>query len=119
MMEFMRAGGVPIWIVLIFGLGTLVVAGLFIWRPEPRRLAMLRGLTVATCFAVLSGLASCLAAVMTKVPNNPEWAKSPDLHLIVMTGIGESLTTAILGFTILSLAWLMGALGQRRLVAAS
>jgi hypothetical protein len=36
-----------------------------------------------------------------------------------MTGIGESLTTAILGFTILSLAWLMGALGQRRLVAAS
>jgi hypothetical protein len=116
MMEFMRAGGFPIWIVLVFGLGTLVVAGLFIWRPEPRRLAMLRGLTVATCFSVLSGFASCLAAVMSKVPQN---AKDADLNVMVMIGIGESLTTAILGFTILSLAWLMGALGQRRLVAAS
>lgn len=117
MMEFMRAGGFSIWIVLIFGLITLGVAGLFLWRPNNRRLAVIRGLSVATCFAVLSGLSANLAAVGFKVPQNPEWAKSPDIHLIVMTGIGESLTVAILGFTILALAWLMAALGQRRLVA--
>lgn len=114
-MDFMRAGGVPIWIVLAFGLATLVVAGVFLYSPGRRRLAVLRGLSRATCFAVLSGLCANLAAVMVKVPGNPAWAKSPELPLIVMTGIGEALTVGILGFTMLALAWMMGALGQRRL----
>jgi len=116
MMDFMRAGGFSMWVVLLFGMITLVLAGLFVWRPSHRRVAVLRGLTVATCFAVLSGLSANVAAVMFKVPSRPEWAHSPDIHLIVMTGIGESLTVAILGFTILALAWLMTAVGQRRLV---
>lgn len=115
MASFMRAGGFPIWIVLFFGLVTLVCAGLCVWRPTLERLATLRALTVATLFAVLSGLCADVAAVMTKVPRNPEWAKSADIHLIVMTGIGEALTVGILGFTILALAWFTASVGQRRL----
>lgn len=115
MMEFMKAGGAPIWIVLLFGLATLVIAAFFAWRPDERRYALLTGMTKCTQFALWSGILSCLAAVMIKVPNNPQWAKSPDLPLIVMTGIGESLTPGILGFTILSLAWLLGAFGKKRL----
>jgi hypothetical protein len=115
MIQFMRAGGFPIWIVLLFGLITLVVAGLFVWRPDERKHGMLRGMTMATQYSIWTALFSCLAAVMFKVPQTPEWAKSPDLPLIVMTGIGESLTPCILGFTILSLAWLLGAVGKRRL----
>jgi hypothetical protein len=53
---------------------------------------------------------------MSKVPANPEWAKGPDLPLVVMIGIGESLTPAILGFSVLAIAWLVGAFGQRRMV---
>ena len=116
-MDFMRAGGVPMWIVLLFGLITLVVAGLFIWRPDQRRLGVLRGLSAATIFAILSGICSCLAAVMHNVTSNPKFANSPDIHLFVMIGLGESLAPAILGFTILALAWLMMGLGQRRLTA--
>ena len=116
MMEFMREGGFPIWIVLLFGLITLGVSALFLFRPTERRLALMRGLSSATTFSVLAAVCACLAAVMHKVPGTPEWAKSPEVHLIVMTGIGESLAPAILGFTMLSLAWLMAALGQRRLV---
>jgi len=113
-MEFMRAGGVPIWIVLVFGLVALLTAVLFAWRPSERRAAILRSLSTATVFAILSGFVSCIAAVMFKVPQHPEWAKSPDRTLIVMTGIGESLTPAILGFTMLSLVWLLAAVGNRR-----
>ena len=119
MIEFMRLGGFSSWIVLLFGLITLVAAGLYLWRPEQRKLGILRGMTVATAFSVLSGLSANLAAVMFNVSQNPKWAKSPDMPLLVMTGIGESLTTAILGFTVLSVAWLLGAIGNRRLVIQS
>ncbi len=115
MMEFMRAGGVPIWVVLVFGLIALVTGAIFLFRPTERRGKVLRGLMAATLYSVLAAVASDLAAVCAKVPRNPEWAKSPDLPLIVMTGIGESLTPAILGFTILSLAGLFSAIGHRRL----
>jgi hypothetical protein len=114
MMEFMRAGGVPIWIVLFFGLAALVTGVLFAIRPDERKAAVLRALSNTTIFCILSGVTSCIAAVMSKVPGNPEWAHSPDRTLIIMTGLGESMTPAILGFTLLSLVWLLAAVGSRR-----
>jgi hypothetical protein len=116
MVEFIRAGGYPTIVTLVFGVIILVLGGLFVWRPSERRYRVLKAMSTATCFSVIGGVCSNFAAVMSKVPNHPEWSKSPDVHLIVMYGIGEALTTAILGFTILSLAWLMAAVGQRRLV---
>ena len=104
-MEFMRAGGLPIWIVLLFGLSALAVGVLFAVRPDERKAAVLRALSNATLFAVLSGMAACVAAVMIKVPRNPAWANSPERTLIIMTGLGEALTPAILGFSLLALVW--------------
>lgn len=114
MMDFMRAGGFSMWVVLVFGLITLVAGGLFAFRPDDRKVGFIRSMTVGGVFAILSGVASNVAAVMSKVPAHPEWSKSPDLHLIVMTGLGESLAPAILGFTMLALAWLLTAVGVRR-----
>jgi hypothetical protein len=37
------------------------------------------------------------------------------VHLIVMTGIAESLTPAILGGAFLTLTWIVTAVGMRRL----
>ena len=49
------------------------------------------------------------------MPNNDEWAHSPDMPLIVMYGLGEAVTPAVLGFTALSLAWMFVAVGMRRI----
>ena len=117
MMEFFAAGGWPMIVVLLFGALTLVGAGAFFHKPEERHIGMIRGLSVATVFSVLCGVCADLATVFTKVPSTPEWAQSPDLPLIVMQGLGESLTPAILGFSLLSLAWLVTAVGVRRLGA--
>lgn len=111
----MRAGGVPMWIVLLFGLVTLGAAVYLAWKPTASKVAFVRSMTAATGFAVLSGMAAAVGAVMTRVPANPEWAASPDLHLIVMTGLGESMSAPILGCAMLAVAWALTATGVRRL----
>ncbi|MBN2496804.1 MAG: hypothetical protein JXR96_19595 [Deltaproteobacteria bacterium] len=117
MLEFMRAGGYAMWLILVFGGGTIGLCVAFAWRPGERKLAMIRPLSLCTVFAVLSGMTAGLGMVMKNVTTRPEWAHSPDLHLIVMTGIGESLTPAILGFSMLCVAWLLVAVGMRRQIA--
>ena len=114
MMDFMRAGGYSMWFILLLGGVTLGVAVWFAIRPGERKLAFIRPMSVATVFAVLSGVFSDLGAVAHNVTTRPEFAQSPDLHLILLTGFGESMAPAILGFSILSLAWLLAAVGLRR-----
>ena len=115
MMEFVKAGGLPGLMVLLFGFFTLGAAIHFMFRPKGSHIGMIRGLSMATVFTVLAAVAADLATVFTRVPNTPEWAGSPDMPLIVMTGIGESLTPAISGFGLLALAWLATAAGVRKL----
>lgn len=115
MLDFFRAGGFGMWFVLLFGLIDLVVAGLFAARPERRRVGIIVALGAATLFSVGNAVASDLAAVCTHVPGNPEWANSPHVHLIIMQGIAESLTPAVLGCSLLTLVALAVSVGYRRL----
>ncbi len=119
MIEFFRAGGWSMFLILMLGLVTLFAAAAFMRKPAAADIGMIRGFSVATVFAVLTGISADLAAVFTHVPNTPEWAHSPDMPLIVMTGLGEALTPAILGFTMLTLAWMVTAVGVRRLGTAT
>ncbi|MBI5533946.1 MAG: hypothetical protein HY898_14590 [Deltaproteobacteria bacterium] len=115
MMNFIREGGFPMFAILIFGAILLVACGSFAWRPDPRRVETIRALSKVLVFSTLTGVASDISAVMHHVPGNPEWAHSPELHLIVMVGLGESMAPAILGTAFLTVAWLIMALGFRRL----
>ncbi len=115
MIEFLRAGGVGMVAVLVVGLITLVVAVVFARRPDERRMAMVRALTTASIFSVCTAVSSNLATVMVHVPQNPKFAGSPDFGGIVMIGIGESLTPAILGCAFLTVTWIAAAVGMRRL----
>lgn len=103
------------WIVLALGIVTLLTAGLFARRPDERRMSLIRGLTTATIFGSLTAATSGFTAVMWKVPAHPEWSTSPDLHLIIMQGLGEAMTPIILGSAFLTLTWIVTAVGMRRL----
>ena len=110
MVAFMKAGGWSMWIVLIFGIGSLVAAGFFVFRRDLGKLALVRALTLATVFAIAAGLCANVAAVMTGAA---EFTDVP-VHLIVMQGLAESLAPGVLGFTMLSISWLLVAVGTRR-----
>jgi hypothetical protein len=115
MSDFFRAGGFPMWFVLVFGLIALGAAAAFARRPDPRRVDAIKALTWATLFSVGAGIVADIAAVGSKVPQNPEWANSPKIHLVIMEGISESMSPGILGFALLSLTWMVMAVGHRRL----
>jgi hypothetical protein len=111
----MSEGGWAMWFVLAIGLITVAAALGFALKPASPRQDAVRSFSLATSFMTVSAVSLDLAAVGSKVPNIPALANSPRLHLIVMEGISESLAPAILGFTLLSFAWIVMAVGQRRL----
>ena len=115
MAEFFRAGGWSMLVVLGSGALTLAAAVWMMLRPQPGHIGMIRSFSTATVFAVGCGVASNLAAVFSHVASNEEWAHSPDLGLIVMTGLAESLTPAIMGGGLLTVAWLTTGVAVRRL----
>ncbi|MCA9596624.1 MAG: hypothetical protein KC776_25080 [Myxococcales bacterium] len=117
MMSFMREGGVGMWFVLALGLLSLAAAVRFAMAPDEKRVATVRSLTWATLFNTVGAIIAGFAAVGSHVPANAEWAMSPKIHLIVMVGISEALANGILGFALLSLTWLVMAVGHRRLAA--
>jgi len=115
MIELWLEGGFSMFFVLALGIAALVASAMFARRPDPRKVESVRALAASLLFASLMGLATNLSAVFHKVPARPEWAHSPDLNLIVMSGLGESLAPFILGFACLTIHWLLVAYGFRRL----
>ncbi len=115
MIEFLRAGGVGMAVVVVVGAITLATAILFARKPDERRMALIRAFTAASLFSVLTAVSSNLATVMVHVPQNPKFADSSDFAKVIMIGIGESLTPAIMGGAILTVTWVITAVGMRRL----
>ncbi len=115
MLDLFRAGGAPMFFVVIFGLISLVSSGLFVARPSETKRRTLQALDRAVLYSALAGLVAGLAAVGYHVPQNPAWAKSTEMPLIVMTGMAESLSAPIFGFTFLALSAMLQAVGLRKL----
>lgn len=115
MIEFFREGGFGMFPILALGLLGIVSGALFMWRPDRDKAGYFAWLGVSQLCATLVGLVSALGAVFTHVPNNPEWAHSPDLHLIVMTGLAESTRPGTLGFAMLGVMAVLVTIGYRRM----
>jgi hypothetical protein len=111
MADFMRAGGYPIWIVLALSIPMLYLGVRFAIAADARRLALLRGLTWAQVFAIGSGLASNVMAVLSKVGRSLDRPHVLDRLLI---GFGEALTPAVLGLSTLTVTWILITFGLRR-----
>ncbi|MET0343703.1 MAG: hypothetical protein ABW252_22005 [Polyangiales bacterium] len=116
-MEWFRAGGVAMWFLTAVGLLALIGGGRFAARPDPALLPRVACLTRALAWGMVAGVASDLAAVGYHIARTPEWAHDPDLAVIAMQGIAESLMPAVLGAAISSVVALLLATGHARLHA--
>jgi hypothetical protein len=97
---------------LLVGLVTVVMAIRFAFAPAERTLAVVRPLCAAT-------ITSSLAAFFAGVANGLTWlARSGQASQVspwtIVGGFAESLIALILGFALVSVAWLLTAVGLHR-----
>ncbi len=111
MVEFLRGGGLPGYVVLVLVLAVGAYAIRFATRPDGRMLPMVRALSHAVVLTILGAVAANISSVALYV----ERMEGGNLAQTAWVGIGESLVPAIVGFPLLAIAWLFVAVGVRRL----
>ena len=113
MLEFFRAGGWIMFVVLALAIPLLFTSAKFARRASPQGLSIIRALTLAVVFAAVAGVTSDLAAVARAVASNPELAKEPLAN--ILWGFNESMAPAILGFSLITIAWILVGFGVRQM----
>ncbi len=110
----MSVGIAIMLVIVVLGLTTFAVAVSFLIKPTEVKLGTLRPLSIATTFASVSGLSAGLATALTNI----SWqlkGGGKAIHAAMLTeGIAESLVAAIVGFSLLTLAWIAVSLGMRK-----
>jgi len=102
------------WFLLAFG-GLLLLSGAgFAFRPDTPRLRLTLALGAATLFTTLTAISADLATVGHRVPDYLARHPEASLASVLLQGVAESLSPAILGCTVLTLAALFIALGCYR-----
>jgi hypothetical protein len=117
MLDLLREGGVPMLFVVIFGLLTFLAAALFAARGDRRRVAFITWMGLATLMSVGGGVCADLAAV-----GHHGLGRCAEMHIepatCVLVGMAESMAPGIVGFTLLSLAGMLTAVGMSRTARA-
>lgn len=120
MVTLFQEGGFPMWFLLAFSLLTLLASARFAAGPSSLRLRAALALGAATLFTTLTNIAAALAAVGHHAPDYLAHHAELSLGVVLIQGIAEAMSPAILGFTVLSLTALVLALGfYRALIAPS
>ena len=114
MLTLFRDGGPPMFFLLAFGLFTLVFAARYAFAPTKRGLRTTLALGVATAFTTLTGVCADLAKVGHYAAIYQQAHPDQTFAALLAQGGAESLSPAILGFTLLSLAALLVAMGLHR-----
>ena len=102
-------------VILAFGLVTLIAAIQLVRRPEAHKVRFIIAMGLATLFAAINGLAAGVATTFHYVTMDEELRRGPDYVPTLIQGLSESLANPILGFTLLTLAAFVTAIGLRRL----
>ena len=105
----------PVFFFFAFvGLVTLALAGRFAFRPAERGLTVVRPLAAATIFSSLAAFFAGLTNGLTGMARmRPDFPFSPP----VMAGaFAEALIALVLGFAVVSVVWLLVAVGLHRQV---
>jgi len=114
----MAPGIVITLFVAIVGLAALGMAILFAVRPTERGLAIVRPLSATTTFAALTafllGITNALVGVNRRLEAAPDAAAVAKAWQVFLAGLAEGTVPLILAFALLSVAWLLVAVGLRR-----
>jgi hypothetical protein len=117
MMTLMREGGLPMWFILLFGMASLISSIGYAVRREARLAGLVHGLSLATLFATLAAVAADLGATASALAGQkmPELSlEQPHGVLTLLAGFSESMSPLIMGFALLALTSMFGAVGRFR-----
>ncbi len=102
----------------ILGFATLAAAIHFAFRPSEKSLSVLRPLCAATAFSSLAafflGVANGLTGLSRALERATDAAASAQVWRTFLGGLAESPAALILGSAILTVSWLLVAVGLRR-----
>ena len=115
MLEFFRNGGVPMFGVLICGLAALIAEIRFAMSTDERKVGVIVSLCVAALDWGVLGFVTDLMVVCTAIQKVEELQKFDVLPFVLIQGFRESLSPLILSLALLTVVWLVMAVGYRRL----
>ncbi|HEU0032243.1 MAG TPA: hypothetical protein VFQ53_16525 [Kofleriaceae bacterium] len=111
MVDFIRAGGFSMLVLLALGAVLVITAIKFARNADAQRLSLIRALSNALVFASITGFVAGLASTaMYVVRNEPK-----DTLAVLLTGFAESTTNLILGGGLAFVTWILVAVGVRRM----
>jgi hypothetical protein len=118
MLTLIQEAGFPVWFVLAFGALTLLCCARYAAVPRPERLPLAGALGLTTLLSTITAIAADLATVGHQGPAFLARHPGTPVYELLLQGAAESLSPAILGFSILTLAALLCALGCYRTLDA-
>jgi Na+/proline symporter len=102
------------WFLILFGIAGLVSAVGYARRPTRPGLQVVIGPAITTLMSICTGTVADLAAVGHKAPDYVRSHPNTSLSEVLLAGVGESMSPAILGFSLLTTVALVASLGMRR-----
>jgi hypothetical protein len=111
---FFRLGGWPMFVVLAFGLVTIVIALQYAMRPERRFVPLLVSLGVVTLLSGAAGFTAGLTKSLVAIEGLPD-----SMRWIWLVGLGESLMNVVLALFLTVVAALAATVGAYRLSTAT
>lgn len=109
-MQFIRAGGFSMFILLAIGLVMFPTAVRFAINATPQRLSIVRALSWAMLAAAVTGFVSGVAATCRYAAGHPD-----EQMTALLIGFAESTANLVLGGGIAALSWILVAVGVRRM----
>lgn len=111
-MEAWNAMGWPTRITLLLCVAPVLAASLYAARPTPRRLAILKALSVASVAAGIGATAFGVSSLLQNIGQRSSLTNSDWPWIAV--GFSERLVTTSASLGCLALSWLLAAVGAAR-----
>jgi hypothetical protein len=110
--------GPVFFLFALVGLATLATAGIFAFRPAERTLGIVRPLCAATTYSALAaffaGVVNGLMGLSRLLDTATDAPGSAHVWRMAIGGFAESPIPLVAGFAVVSVAWLLVAVGLRR-----